>query len=153
MRYLSEFKSLNGENHHKTSEATNRYNCIAWAAGRTDEVWWPIFYPTAPYTWPLGLQDNEDLDTFIAGFEEIGYEVCDSPDFEEGYIKVAIYTGLVLGEPTHMARQLDDHSDWTSKLGNLEDISHPSLEALEGGMGYGYGKATAFLKRRITLLD
>ena len=147
MKYLAMFRSLDSSNHVRTSEATEKYNCIAWAAGHTDEVWWPIYYPTAPYTWPLGQQDNEDLDTFIAGFETIGYERCESPDFEEGYIKVAIYTDLVLGLPTHMARQLNDHSAWTSKLGDLEDISHSSLDALEGGKGFGYGRATAILKR------
>jgi hypothetical protein len=48
-----------------------------------------------------------------------------------------------------MTRQLDDHSAWTSKLGDLEDISHYTLNALEGGKGYGYGKATTFMRRRI----
>lgn len=149
MRYLEEFKNLNHSNHRKTSDETSEYNCIAWAAGRNDEVWWPIFYPTAPYNWPLGLQDDEDLDTFIKGFEFLGYEICETPDFENGFIKVAIYTDLILGLPTHMARQLDDHSGWTSKLGKLEDISHSSLAALEGGKGRGYGNATTFMKRRI----
>lgn len=149
MQYLAEFKSLNSANHTKTSEATKEYNCIAYAADRLDQIWWPIYYSTAPYSWPLGQQDDEDLDTFIAGFEAIGYELCESADFEEGYVKVAIYIDLVLGMPSHMARQLDDHSAWTSKLGDLEDISHYSLNALEGGKGFGYGKATTFMRRNI----
>jgi hypothetical protein len=66
MQYLAEFKSLNSANHIKTSEASKEYNCIAYAAGRLDQIWWPIYYPTAPYSWPLGQQDDEDLDTFIA---------------------------------------------------------------------------------------
>ena len=48
-----------------------------------------------------------------------------------------------MGEPTHAARQLSD-GQWTSNLGDWEDISHASIEALEGAI---YGKVVAFLER------
>lgn len=37
----SQFPSLADLGFSKTSPATSSYNCIAWAAGRTDEWWWP----------------------------------------------------------------------------------------------------------------
>jgi hypothetical protein len=50
-----------------------------------------------------------------------------------------------LGTPTHMARQLTS-GRWTSKLGELEDIEHLTLEQLSGS---DYGQAVQFLKRKL----
>jgi hypothetical protein len=35
------FPFLDSEGYTETSPAASEYNCIAWAAGRTDVAWWP----------------------------------------------------------------------------------------------------------------
>lgn len=58
--------------------------------------------------------------------------------------KVAIYADQ-RGIPTHMARQLENGM-WTSKCGELEDIEHETLEALQGFL---YGSPIQFLSKPI----
>ena len=62
---------------------------------------------------------------------------------EVGWEKVALYVDHD-DVPTHMARQLRS-GYWTSKLGQGIDITHDTVEALEG---HCYGKATYYLRRR-----
>ena len=90
----------------------------------------------------MHLPQEEELQSFIALFQEYGYEICASPDLERGFEKVAIYA---LGnEPTHAARQLAS-GWWTSKMGyDGVDIEHGAVHAVEGP---GYGRAVVFLKR------
>jgi len=123
-----------------TSSNTASYNCIAWAAGATDRPWWPI--EEKPYYWPLSPR-IESLESFIDAFQSLGYRICGNGDLEIGCEKVAIYTDEE-GEPTHMARQLDT-GEWTSKCGDLEDITH-TLDGLEGDY---YGQVSTFMKRPI----
>jgi hypothetical protein len=123
-----------------TSEATWDYNCIAWAVGNDDAVWWPD--PFNQYFWPQGIPRSVTLQAFRQMFESRGYRVCDSPDPEPSFEKVAIYASPA-GAPTHAALQLRDGT-WTSKLGKLEDITHKSLKAVSGKE---YGLPTLFLKR------
>ena len=56
--------------------------------------------------------------------------------------KVAIYA--IGGRTKHMARQLPSGA-WTSKLGDLEDIEHESLSALEGS---DYGNVAMIMARK-----
>lgn len=65
----------------------------------------------------------------MAAFVAEGYEEGPDGAYETGHEKVALYAGSY-GEPTHMARQVDDYW-WTSKLGHYEDIRH-TLHALDG---------------------
>ena len=135
-----------------TSDRTHghpvKYNCIAWAAGITNEWWWP--WKLGGYTWPKGdglcfeLPKQETLGNFIAAFRSIGYDECDNGIAEDGFEKVAIYVDPQ-GRPTHAARSIPS-GGWTSKLGDCEDIRHPTLESIEC---ITYGTATAFLKRKI----
>ena len=131
-----------------TSDRTTRYNCIAWAAGKIDEWWWPL--DLAGYTWPKGsglryeLPNQETLENFILAFKSLGYAECDNGKTEIGVEKVAIYTDHI-GRPRHAARSLSEGS-WTSKLGNGEDITHATLDSIGC---VAYGKATSFLKRPI----
>lgn len=141
------YQSLRKSSYIKTSPATPNYNCIAWAAGENNRPWWPIPYGTAPYYWPLGEQEDESLEVFIECFKSLEYEVCDDESFEQGFEKVAIYVDQD-GLPSHMARQLVDEGVWTSKCGDLQDISHKELSALEGEAGYGYGTVVCIMKRR-----
>ena len=94
------------------------------------------------------LEANPDfgVQTYRKVLIEIGYKECDSGEFENQNLKIALYT--VNNEVRHLARQLDNGL-WTSKLGNLQDIEH-SLESLEGGDGsYEYGQVTHFFKRLV----
>lgn len=125
-----------------TSPATSEYNCIAWSAGDTEAWWWPD--PLYTYYWPSGVPREETLESFIKGFETIGYTVCQNGEYEIGFEKIAIYVDSS-GKPTHAARQLDSGS-WTSKLGQLEDIEHNSLESIAGQI---YGDVTVFMKRPV----
>jgi len=128
-------------NHDKVSSATPKYNCIAWAAGETDKRWWPI--NLGGYWWPPQLPKEETKENFIRAFELQGYVVCGNPSLQSGIEKVAIFVDD-LGIPTHAARQLES-GVWTSKCGQLEDIEHMNLSAMEGKE---YGRPVAFLKRR-----
>lgn len=128
----------------KTSEATEKYNCVAHAVRDPTRWWWPGGSPTpAPGDeyWPADAPASDQVESFVYVFEQLGFRVCPTGDHEPGVEKVAIYvdaSGLV----QHVARQLPSGL-WTSKLGHLMDISH-RLEALEG---QEYGRATHFLGR------
>jgi hypothetical protein len=125
----------------ETSPATPKYNCIAWAAEDTENFWWPK--PDPGYYWPPTVLREVEIGRFIEAFRTCGYEPCDNGDREAGWQKVVIYAQSD-GTPTHMARQLED-GRWTSKLGNNIDITHPTVEALEGNQ---YGKAAQYLRRK-----
>ncbi|MGA9408423.1 MAG: hypothetical protein WBW71_14910 [Bacteroidota bacterium] len=128
----------------RTCELPNGgYNCIAWAAGKRDNWWWPVDDPTAFWPIPLDPDDPESLEQFIKAFATEGYYPCEkqNPRFENGFEKVAIF---VDGDGvTHAARMLPS-GIWTSKMGKGEDIEHKRLKVVEGKE---YGKAKTFLKR------
>lgn len=120
-----------------TSPRTNAYNCIAWAAGETHVWWWP-----AGRYWPGGVPHVDTVEAFRDAFQTKGYTPCETGSLEEGFEKVALYTG-VDGRVTHAARQLQC-GKWTSKLGGEWDITH-ELKGLEGDE---YGRVVCYLKRR-----
>jgi hypothetical protein len=122
-----------------TSPATPEYNCIAWAADDNEVWWWPDPMNTA--YWPPQIQREETIEAFIQAYETLGYVQCCTPDYKEGFEKIAIYEKD--GKPTHAARQLIN-GRWTSKLGELEDIEHHALEGLHG---QAYGTVAVFMKR------
>jgi hypothetical protein len=139
--YLTKaFPNLETEGCHETSPASEKYNCIAWAAGQQNQWWWPYQHPA--YFWPEGVNRVVTLDAFFQAFASIGYHQCETGNLEVGFEKVAIYA--LDGEPTHAARQLSDGT-WTSKLGKDIDISH-TLPVLEGST---YGQVVAYLKRAL----
>lgn len=46
------FPKLSGTSYKKTSDDTERYNCLAWAAG-DDDRWWESGHPfDVGYYWP-----------------------------------------------------------------------------------------------------
>lgn len=137
------FPNLTAANHHVTSPATSAYNCIAWAAGLSDEPWWPADDLDVAY-WPASVPQEVTLAAFVAAFRTIDYEPCPDGTAEPGYEKVTIYARG--GVPTHAARRLSGLlSDewWTSKLGQDQDIVH-RLDALDGPV---YGSPAVFLRR------
>lgn len=119
-----------------TSPRTIRYNCIAWAARNTDRWWQPGVF------WPIEAAGGDvAIGNLIELFKSLGYDECDDGGLEVGFEKIAIYgAGLMY---THAARQLPDGM-WTSKIGQLEDITHSTTEAIEGS---DYGYVVQFMKR------
>ena len=131
-----EFPELRKKGYKPTSIATPDYNCIAWAAGKTDEWWWPGLP-----AWPKNAPGEIEIKSFQRAFEDLGYSPCEDALLEPGIEKVAVYA--IGDEPTHMARQLEN-GKWTSKLGPLLDIDHETPDCLNGG---GYGKPVLYMKR------
>ena len=126
------------ENFCVTSERTAAYNCIAWAAGREDDWWWPH----GRGYWPLEKRGTEDVPAFEDAFRTLGYEPCTNGDLEQDVEKVAIY--VKDNKVTHMARQVAD-GWWISKLGRAEDIKHESTSELEGKE---YGNVVRYMSRQ-----
>jgi hypothetical protein len=144
------FPKLRRGDYHVTSCETTRYNCIAHAAGKNDNWWWPVDVYVEGVHWPNGAEPTETIEAFVCAYGTQGYTVCTDHDLEEGIEKIAIYVDAD-GIPSHAARQLADGS-WTSKLGDWEDIRHQTLEALETGdqeehQGLAYGKVAIFMGR------
>jgi len=122
-----------------TSKHTKEYNCFAYAAGENDRWWSPL--PDELYYWPPGVKQSEFIDAYIEAYGTLGFKQCGDGTLEDGYEKIAFYS-LSDDKVTHVAKQLEDGL-WSSKLGNLEDITH-ELSGLEGNF---YGKAYIFMKR------
>ena len=135
------FPNLTPQNHALASPASEDYNCIAFAAGDQDHWWWPDLSGLSH--WPPTAEREETIAAFQQAFASIGYEVCANPDLEAGFEKIALYG--IGGVPTHAARQLPD-GRWASKLGELEDIEHESLNVLAGPL---YGAVAAVFRRAV----
>lgn len=140
------------------SPRSDTYQCIAWAACRTDNKWWPVRH--AQFHWPPGLPRITPLPDpwapwppapvsyFVQGFATLGYKPCSRREFEFWYQKVAIYANNY--GVTHMARQRFFGRGWISKPGELEDIIHKDLRDIEGDMATAastYGEVNQILKR------
>ena len=132
------FPNLTDENHELTSPTTINYNCIAWAAKNTQRWWQP------GVLWPLeSSRDDHGIGALVLAFKEIGFEECDDGTLESGFEKLAIYVSALMY--THAARQLAD-GRWTSKLGQLEDITHSTPDDIAGS---DYGEVVQFMKRQL----
>ena len=118
-----------------TSEPSERYNCVAWAAGYTND-WWSHL---PGYFWPA--RRSPEIEALMEVFTGLGFSTCDSDRKETGYNKVALYARD--GRWTHAARQLEN-GHWTSKLGPDEDIIHPSPEDPTGAL---YGDVHCIMRR------
>lgn len=122
-----------------TSPQTTAYNCIAWAFGDDTKWYWPD--PDEMYFWPINIPRAIEINSFIELYKLIGYEVCKTQEFEDGFEKVAIFIDFH-GLPTHAARQLTNGL-WTSKLGCEYDIKH-SIHSMNNSV---YGNAAVFMSR------
>ena len=138
------FPRLSRRNHTVTSNETDEYNCVAWAAGDDENWWWPL----PDYYWPSGIPRESTLSAFAQAYQTLGYEVCVDDSIEQGFEKIAIYAlPDTPPTPTHVARQLPN-GRWTSKLGSWEDIEHREPGSLEGiTHQYAYGYAQTFMRR------
>jgi len=133
------FPQLTEQNCNPTSPATDDYNCAAWAAGTTDNWWWPSEWPCY---WPSTAPLEVTLQAFVAAYATLGYLECENADLEDGIEKIAIYADAQQ-TPTHVARQLVN-GKWTSKLGELKDIEHSTLQDIANGI---YGSPAKLMKR------
>lgn len=133
------FPGLIGKNYQVTSPANDVYNCIAWAAQRVSEWWWP--YDLPGHHWPAGVAKTESIPAFHDVFATLGYATCRDAGLESQFEKIAIYADSN-GIPTHASRQLPN-GRWTSKLGKLEDIEHDLLDLT----GVEYGAVVLVMKR------
>lgn len=133
-----------------TSPCDEYYNCIAWALEISDKWIWPL-EPEASIDdditedvlyWPDTLPLSDEIDNFVALFEQFGYERCNDAALEDGYKKIVLYAKA--GRCTHAARQLPSGL-WTSKMGPLNDIQHGSPEVLEGDF---FGQVSCYMSKR-----
>jgi hypothetical protein len=140
--------SLEGTAYCISSRSTDRYNCVAWAAGDDTRFWAPAPGPGGKqlggYYWP---PDPRIPALFTVGaleqvFAARGYSRCENGDVTPGIEKVAIF-GYDEHDATHMARQTRD-GKWTSKMGALADIIHEELNGIAGGT---VGQIQRFMSR------
>lgn len=123
--------------------STDDYNCIAWAMGDCEQNWSPALQ--GGYYWPPDSVVGVPVLDVVAGiFRAAGYAECGDSAPVAGAEKVALYTDS-LREVRHAARQLPSGS-WVSKLGDLADIEHAAVDAVECGL---YGRVTMILCRSI----
>jgi hypothetical protein len=134
------FPNLRGAGWTIVSPYQPGYNCIAWAGHDDGDRWEPDIA-----FWLADIPRDTKPGTLIQLFSALGYEVCDTHDFEQGFEKVAIYLDDARYNFRHVARQVES-GQWASKLGSWEDIEHPSVSGLEGASP-AYGTARIFLKR------
>jgi len=81
----------------------------------------------------------------VAAYESLGFSLCFSGGLEAGVEKVVLF-GISRSEttiPTHAAIQLE-LGEWSSKMGDFEDISHLAVDAVSGPI---YGKVICFMER------
>jgi hypothetical protein len=123
----------------QSSKRCPRYNCAAFAAGDESQKWDP--FPPGVHYWPLDVPRSYSLTAFIEAYNAIRYSVCEDGSLDLFYEKIAIYMNEY-GGVVHVARQLLS-GQWTSKMGNEEDIIHESPESL----GVGYGEPRCFMRR------
>lgn len=138
----AEFSYLRDGNYQITSLNDDDYNCISWAAGDPENLWWPDPNLNNGTYWPVEPREHT-LQSFVRAFETRGYEPCAfNPELESGVEKVVIYVDHE-DTPQHMARQLES-GVWTSKLGRAWDIEHPTAQGVECN---AYGRAKYMLRR------
>jgi hypothetical protein len=139
-----EIPALKGGNGYRdTSEETIVYNCLSWALGIT----WTRYDPIprcAGYYWFPGIPRKWDEPTLRTVFENHNFRVAQDYELEPGYEKVVFYIDET-GIPRHFARQLPS-GRWTSKIGDLNDIEHDTLDLI---IVPQYGKPGLVMKRKI----
>lgn len=135
---ISQFPRLSSDLAFKqTSPQNKNYNCLAWAFGMYMDRW--MEHDTTPrfdgvwYWWPDGVEKGPDIDSYIKAYESKGYEMCESYDLEEGYLKIALYYKIEndVKVCVHASRQ-KMNGIWMSKLGQSFDIEHGTPFHLEG---------------------
>jgi hypothetical protein len=126
------FPNLTDRNFIPRSPPTGEYNCVGWALHDQRNFIWPD--ERGQFAWPPDMASEDSVASLQRFFERIGFRVCNSLEYEQGFEKIAIYANQ--DGPQHVARQLPTGS-WTSKMGEQLDAEHPTTNVLTGpGMGY-----------------
>ena len=141
----NKWPKLGTHNYRDTSHATPKYNCMAFANG-DERHKWECGRNGGRFYWPDGLGDS--LDDWCQIFVRQGFSVTDNRAVEVGYDKVAIYVDGQ-NDTSHVAITSGD--TWKSKLGNYQDISHDTLDLLEGYESCEYGRVAVVLRRKAVL--
>jgi hypothetical protein len=108
--------------------------------GQEDKRWDPL--PPGVYYWPDNITRSYELESSIRAYGTEEFRNCANGALVEGVEKIAFYLNPY-GFVEHVARQLPD-GRWTSKIGDHEDITHASIDALSGDE---YGQARHFMER------
>jgi hypothetical protein len=135
----------------RRSPVDDRYNCVAWAFGRSDRDWWPDVW-RVPGRWPVDLPECEvqNVAAFeLKAFEDLFFQEgwastgsCNTAaSYEPGYEKIALFVRRTPDgpRPMHLARMVIDPLEygadvlgaWTSKICDDIDAVH-DLRSLEG---------------------
>lgn len=133
-----QFPHLATQGYRWTSPKTPVYNCIAWAADDNTRWWEPD--PGLMFYWPPAVQRKYTVTAYVAAYRTLGYVKCLSSEAEAGYEKIAIYVKDKV--PQHAAKLLKN-GNWSSKLGEGDDIEH-ALDGLNGDM---YGTHSIYMRR------
>ena len=141
---LENFPQLNPGNRILTSPVSEEYNCIAWAVEFDNKQYWPDSTPDIisepAVEWPEEIPNEETVEAFVAFPQLFGYELCDGPEFEDGFLNIVIFVNH-RDEPTHACRQVPSKGTWTSKMGwDGVDINIDDLSRIEGPLFYGTAK-------------
>jgi hypothetical protein len=138
----AKWQKLGSGNYKKASDATARYNCMAFA-NDNERKWWQAGLYGGRYYWPPYIPDT--LEGWVKIFTEQNYELTSNREIEAGFEKIAIYVDLGDMLPSHVAKS--DGRIWKSKLGRFQDIEHSSLDLLEGDQRSEYGIVERILRR------
>ena len=119
---------------------SDRYNCIAYAAGDTGQ-WWDH---NEDHHWPTSATRSNSIESLKEVFVGLGFEQCVDSTLEDGYEKVALYEEQERW--THAALQTAT-GRWRSKMGQGPVIEHPGPESISGGI---YGNPAMYMRRVVT---
>lgn len=121
-----------------TSRPTWDYNCVGFAVG--DYRWW---HPDDEYDhhyWPDDATRSPWASAYVEALKTVHFEECDNAEPESGYEKIVVFHKGGLFKHVCI---VESAARWRSKLGEYEDLEHPSC-----GMDDGkYGKVFQYLKR------
>lgn len=137
--FAKAFPKLSGETFEIVAPPSPQYNCIAYAAGVTDD-WWS--HVENRY-WPASATRSDRIESLKEVFASLGFEQCQDSSLESDFEKVALYENRGIWK--HAALQTPS-GRWRSKMGAGPVIEHLSPESLSGGK---YGEATVFMRRSV----
>ena len=138
-RLIRDFPNLANEDFEIIGPASDVYNCIAYAAGYSDQPWSD---EQGDY-WPPQVAQNPTVRGLENLFKWLGFKKCHGPRLEAGYEKVALYGSMNLW--THAALQTPN-GRWRSKLGEKQLIEHQTPPGVSGEQ---YGRPYLYMRRRI----
>ena len=81
------FPRLSSEGFEIIDEPSDRYNCIAYAAGDIS-VWWDH---NEDHYWPPSATQSNSIESLKEVFIGLGFEQCAESTLEDDYVKVALY--------------------------------------------------------------